>query len=58
LEERIANPAFWSEQTDNQKILQRRKQLENEIALDAKLQRAIGDLETFFEQAGRGVVSS
>lgn len=48
------NPAFWNDQTESQKILQRRKQLEEAIALDSRLGRAIGDIEAFFELATEG----
>ncbi len=48
------NPAFWNDQTESQKILQRRKQLEEAIALDSRLDRAVSDIEAFFELATEG----
>ncbi len=54
MEEQIAHPAFWNDQSESQKILQRRKQLEDDISTDADLKRSIEDLEAFFELANEG----
>jgi peptide chain release factor 2 len=54
LEVQIANPTFWSDPSESQKILQRRKQVESDIALDFQLSQSIEDLEAFFELASEG----
>lgn len=54
LETQITNPAFWNDPSESQKILQRRKQVEGDIALDSQLSQSIEDLEAFFELASEG----
>jgi peptide chain release factor 2 len=54
LEKTISDPAFWNDPSESQKLLQRRKQLEEILALDDKLSRAVGDLDAFFELAAEG----
>jgi peptide chain release factor 2 len=54
LEKTISDPAFWNDPSQSQQILQRRRQLEDVLALDLKLNRAEDDLEAFFELAAEG----
>jgi peptide chain release factor 2 len=54
LEEKISDPDFWNDPPESQKLLQRRKQLEDELSLDNKLQRAVEDMEAFFELGAEG----
>jgi peptide chain release factor 2 len=54
LEKKISDPNFWSDPSQSQRLLQRRRQLENDVALDQKLQRAVEDLEAFFELGAEG----
>ncbi|MEW5976144.1 MAG: peptide chain release factor 2 [Acidobacteriota bacterium] len=54
IEEKISDPNFWADQSQSQKVLQRRKVLEAEIGLDQRLSRAVQDLEAFFELGEEG----
>jgi peptide chain release factor 2 len=54
LEEKISDPNFWNDPSESQKLLQRRKQLEDDLTLDNKLQRAVEDMEAFFELGAEG----
>ena len=54
LEKKISDPNFWSDPSQSQSLLQRRRQLEDDVALDQKLQRAVEDLEAFFELGAEG----
>jgi peptide chain release factor 2 len=54
LEKKISDPNFWSDPTQSQSLLQRRRQLEDDVALDEKLRRAVEDLEAFFELGAEG----
>lgn len=48
LETKIADPGFWQDQEQAQKVLQQRKQSEDVIAAEEKLARLAGDLEAYF----------
>jgi len=54
LEKTIADPSFWNDPLAPQQILQRRKHLEEILSLDTTLNRAVEDLEAFFELASEG----
>jgi peptide chain release factor 2 len=54
LEKKISDPNFWSDPSQSHRLLQRRRQLEDDVALDQKLQRAVEDLEAFFELGAEG----
>ncbi len=49
-----ADPKFWNDPAQSQKVLQRRKKLENDLDLDKKLSREIGDLQAYFELGAEG----
>jgi peptide chain release factor 2 len=51
LEEKIADPNFWSNQGEAQNVLKERKRAEDQRAADAKLASLAGDLETYIELA-------
>jgi len=54
LEKQIADPDFWTHQTQSQKLLQRRKHLEETLALDCHLHQSIEDLEAYFDLGSEG----
>lgn len=54
MEPLVSDPKFWNDPAQSQKVLQRRKQLENDLDLDQKLKREIGDLEAYFELGAEG----
>ena len=54
IEARIAEPDFWKDQSEAQKLLQRRRRLEDEITLAASLRRRSEDLAVLVEWAGQG----
>lgn len=54
LEKQIADPGFWTHQTQSQKLLQRRKHLEETLALDCHLHQSIEDLEAYFDLGSEG----
>ncbi len=51
LEEKIADPNFWSNQEEAQNVLKERKRAEDQRAADAKLASLTGDLEAYIELA-------
>jgi peptide chain release factor 2 len=51
LEERAADPSFWSNQEQAQEVLRERKRAEAPLAADEKLAALTGDLETYIELA-------
>ena len=57
LEARTADPDFWKDQSEAQKVLQRRRRLEEEVGLAASLKRRGDDLGVLVEwgQAGEDV---
>ena len=54
LEARTADPDFWKDQSDAQKVLQRRRRLEEEVSLAASLKRRSDDLGVLLEWAQAG----
>ena len=54
LEERVAAPDFWKDQTSAQKLLQRRRRLEEDVQLSQSLQRKLDDLHVLVEWAESG----
>jgi peptide chain release factor 2 len=54
LEERAAAPDFWKDQADAQKVLQRRRRLEEECHLIARLRKREEDLGVLVEWATQG----
>jgi peptide chain release factor 2 len=51
LEAKTAQPDFWQDQEQAQRILQQRKAAEEVVASDAKLARTLSDIETYFHLA-------
>ncbi|HXK62242.1 MAG TPA: peptide chain release factor 2, partial [Acidobacteriota bacterium] len=49
IEERIADPSFWSDLEESQKVLRKRKQIEEAINLASRLQSSLEDAETLIE---------
>ena len=54
LEKIIAEPGFWNDSANSQKIQQARKRLENAIKTDRELVRAQSDVEVLFELEAEG----
>jgi peptide chain release factor 2 len=54
IEGRVSEPEFWKDQSDAQKLLQRRSRLEEELALAESLSRRVDDLGVLFEWAAAG----
>jgi peptide chain release factor 2 len=54
LEERAASPDFWKDQAEAQKVLQRRRRLEEERDLIDRLRKREEDLAVLAEWAGEG----
>ncbi|HXE79867.1 MAG TPA: peptide chain release factor 2 [Vicinamibacterales bacterium] len=54
IEARIAEPDFWKDQAEAQKLLQRRRRLEEEISLAGSLRRRSEDLAVLVEWAEQG----
>jgi peptide chain release factor 2 len=54
IEERIVDPDFWKDQASAQKLLQRRRRLEEDRQLSDSLKRRAEDLGVLFEWAGQG----
>ena len=48
LDEKVNRPDLWSNPEEAQGLFQRRKQAADRVEADAKLERRIGDLETYF----------
>jgi peptide chain release factor 2 len=51
LEAKIAQPDFWQDQEQAQRVMQQRKAADEVIASDAKLARILSDIETYFHLA-------
>jgi peptide chain release factor 2 len=51
LEKKIAQPDFWGDQEQAQKVMQQRKAAEAVLASDAKLATMASDIETYFHLA-------
>jgi peptide chain release factor 2 len=54
LEERVAAPDFWKDQASAQKLLQRRRRLEEDVQLSQSLQRKLDDLHVLVEWVESG----
>src|SRR4051794_40456767 len=54
IEARASAPDFWSNQAEAQKILQRRRRVEEDVELIARLGRITEDLGVLIEWAGQG----
>ena len=54
LEKKVAQPQFWNNQEEAQRILQKRSRLEQDIQLDSKLARDADDLKALAELAEEG----
>ena len=54
IEKRIGEPDFWSNQADAQKVMQRRRRLEEDQALRQSLRRRADDLGVLIEWANAG----
>jgi peptide chain release factor 2 len=54
VESRVAAPDFWSNQADAQKVMQRRRRLEEDRALLGSLRRRSDDIGVLIEWAGGG----
>jgi len=54
IEKTIASPTFWSNQTDAQKVMQRRRRIEDDLTLLRSLQRRMDDLAVLHEWATAG----
>ena len=54
LDKQAADPAFWNDPQNSQKVLQARKRLEETLQTDEDLQRGQSDLEVLFELAAEG----
>ena len=54
IEKHVAAPTFWSDQTNAQKVMQRRRRIEGDIALLQSLKRRDDDLGVLFEWARGG----
>jgi peptide chain release factor 2 len=53
-EEQVAQPDFWAQPEKSQKVMHRRKRLEEAIADDARIRALTEDLDTMFELAREG----
>src|SRR6267142_2806195 len=51
LEERAADPNFWSNQEEAQSVLRDRKHVEDQLAADEKLEGLASDIETYIDLA-------
>ena len=54
LDKKIAEPGFWNDPVNSQKIQQARKRLENILKTDEELARAQSDVEVLFELEAEG----
>jgi peptide chain release factor 2 len=54
IEKAIADPSFWSNQAEAQKVMQRRRRVDDDLALLRSLQRRSDDLNVLFEWAESG----
>lgn len=54
IEKRIADPAFWTNPADSQRVLRERKRVARVVETDKEIAAAVGDLEAFLELAGEG----
>ena len=54
IERKVAEPGFWSDQAGAQKVMQRRRRVEDDLALRTSLQRRADDLGVLIEWANSG----
>ncbi|MDD5543463.1 MAG: peptide chain release factor 2 [Acidobacteriia bacterium] len=54
LEKLTHQPDFWNDQKNSQRILQKRKWLENQVETDSRLGRSVEDISAYFELAREG----
>jgi peptide chain release factor 2 len=54
IEGRIADPGFWSQPSEAQKVMQRRRRVEEDVRLRDSLRRRTDDLGVLFEWAAAG----
>ena len=54
IEQRVSDPDFWKDQANAQKLLQRRRRLEEDRDLGDSLRRRVDDLAVLVEWAGAG----
>jgi peptide chain release factor 2 len=54
IEQRVAEPDFWKDQAGAQKLLQRRRRIEEDQTLSQSLKRRVDDLAVLVEWAGSG----
>jgi peptide chain release factor 2 len=54
IEQTTASPTFWNNQADAQKVMQRRRRVEDDIALRDSLRRRMDDLTVLMEWAQAG----
>jgi peptide chain release factor 2 len=54
VEAQAGQPDFWKDQATAQKVLQRRRRLDDDLTLAANLQRQVDDLGVLFEWARQG----
>ena len=54
IENKLADPALWSNPALSQPMMRERKRLEGQLADDAELERRTGDIEAYFELAREG----
>jgi peptide chain release factor 2 len=54
IEQKVAEPGFWSDQAAAQKVMQRRRRVEDDLALRTSLQRRADDLGVLIEWANSG----
>ncbi|HEY4380011.1 MAG TPA: peptide chain release factor 2, partial [Acidobacteriaceae bacterium] len=54
IEQKLADPALWSNPAQSQPLMRDRKRIEAQLADDAGLERRTGDVEAYFELAREG----
>ncbi len=54
MEERIAQPGFWSNPAESQRVMQARKRLDELIQTDGRLVARVSDLGAMFELSQEG----
>lgn len=57
MEEKIADPAVWTDAAKSQPLMRERKRLEGQLADDAELQRRGEDIDAYFELLREGETS-
>ncbi|MEZ5361991.1 MAG: peptide chain release factor 2 [Bryobacterales bacterium] len=54
VEKQIADPEFWNDPANSQKVMRERKRLSQVVEADSELKQRASDLEAFFELANEG----